>query len=268
MIQFSWRSAYLAHLYRVLCRASRVDCKKIDGPLTLLFTWAWIRLPFLAPIPDNLRLLLIINRWRNWERANWPYRFHSLAYFRRSLDNLQERQAYGVDRIEADVIPVDIRQHSIIWSAMVPLISFECVEWHACNRMEWDLGEAHGEVPTGPKNQDWSVTFWVMQWTNRYNHVLAEPMVPSRHPLKIYMYWYRSTYGTHLHLSDIQPPPSPSPPPPPHSQTQAQQDPEHFTPYIPHTHFTDYFTPLVHYINNIGVFHNLTQGIKLRLPAA
>ncbi|XP_016205974.1 protein MAIN-LIKE 2-like [Arachis ipaensis] len=34
--QYSWGSACLAHLYRSLCRASRFDCKEIDGPLTLL----------------------------------------------------------------------------------------------------------------------------------------------------------------------------------------------------------------------------------------
>ncbi|RYQ98579.1 hypothetical protein Ahy_B07g086326 isoform B [Arachis hypogaea] len=53
IIQFSWGSACLAHLYRALCRASRVDCKEVDGPLTLWLTWALIRLSFLAPIPGN-----------------------------------------------------------------------------------------------------------------------------------------------------------------------------------------------------------------------
>ncbi|XP_020961314.1 serine/threonine-protein phosphatase 7 long form homolog [Arachis ipaensis] len=36
--QYSLGSACLAHLYRSLCRASRFDCKKIDGPLELLLT--------------------------------------------------------------------------------------------------------------------------------------------------------------------------------------------------------------------------------------
>ncbi|RYR34101.1 hypothetical protein Ahy_A10g048823 [Arachis hypogaea] len=38
-------------MYRLLCRASRFDCKKIDSPLTLLLAWAWLRLPHLAPVP-------------------------------------------------------------------------------------------------------------------------------------------------------------------------------------------------------------------------
>ncbi|XLU97467.1 hypothetical protein S245_011807, partial [Arachis hypogaea] len=76
--------------------------------------------------------------WRNWEHHNWPYRYHTVAYFRRLLDEVQEGQfvweAYGVDRIEADVIPEDIRSQSEIWSATVPLISFETLEWHATDR--------------------------------------------------------------------------------------------------------------------------------------
>ncbi|QHO20288.1 uncharacterized protein DS421_11g336660 [Arachis hypogaea] len=105
-------------------------------------------------------------------------------------------EAYAIGRIDPDVIPLDIRQHSAIWSATVLLISFECIEWHASDRLrrqfgltqgvphqERDLGEAHGEVLTGLKNQDWSGThsFWVMHWTNRYSHVLVEHMVLSQH---------------------------------------------------------------------------------------
>ncbi|RYR68047.1 hypothetical protein Ahy_A03g014510 [Arachis hypogaea] len=34
--QYSWGAASLAHLYRLLCRASRYNCKEMDGPLILL----------------------------------------------------------------------------------------------------------------------------------------------------------------------------------------------------------------------------------------
>ncbi|RYR10691.1 hypothetical protein Ahy_B05g079168 [Arachis hypogaea] len=140
---------------------NRVDCKEIDGLLTLLLILAWIRLPFIAPIPGNPRIFPIANRWRNWKRENRPYRFRTLAQFRRELDGLQEGQfvweAYAIGRIDPDVIPPDIRQHLAIWSATIPLISFECIEWHASDRLrkqfdltqgvphqERDLGEAHG----------------------------------------------------------------------------------------------------------------------------
>ncbi|RYR05664.1 hypothetical protein Ahy_B06g085497 [Arachis hypogaea] len=131
-------------IQRVLCMATRVDYKEMDGPLTLLLTWAWIRLPFLSPIPDNPRVFPIANSWCNWERDYRPYRYHSLAHLRRLLDDLQEGQfvweAYAVDRIEAGVIPADIRHHSVIWSATMPLISFECIEWHASDRLSRQFG--------------------------------------------------------------------------------------------------------------------------------
>ncbi|RYR15808.1 hypothetical protein Ahy_B04g072754 [Arachis hypogaea] len=104
--QYSWGSTCLAHLYRALCRASRFDCKEIDGPLTLLLGWAWIRLPYLAPAPREPRSFSLANR--------------------KALDDLQEGQfvwvAYAVNRIDPDIIPSDIYMHSVVWSATVPLV--------------------------------------------------------------------------------------------------------------------------------------------------
>ncbi|XP_025664519.1 serine/threonine-protein phosphatase 7 long form homolog [Arachis hypogaea] len=54
-------TACLAHLYRALCRASRFDCKEIDSPLTQLLVWAWIRLPYLAPVRRKFRSFSLAN---------------------------------------------------------------------------------------------------------------------------------------------------------------------------------------------------------------
>ncbi|RYQ92782.1 hypothetical protein Ahy_B09g099023 isoform B [Arachis hypogaea] len=43
-------STCLTHLYRALCRASRYDTKEMDGPLNLLFVWAWERMSCIAPV--------------------------------------------------------------------------------------------------------------------------------------------------------------------------------------------------------------------------
>ncbi|XP_057723916.1 serine/threonine-protein phosphatase 7 long form homolog [Arachis stenosperma] len=221
---FSWGSACLAHLYRSLCRASCFDCKEIDGPLTLLLGWFWIRLPYLAPPTREPRSFPLANRWRNWERGDNRYRYLSLAYFREALDEVQEGQfvwvAYGVDRIEPGIIPEDIFLHAVVWSATVPLISFESIEWHATDRVrrqfglvqgvpseETNLGRAHGETLAGPKNLDWATapshSCWIMRWTNRYNYILCEYVEPSQHPLDVYMDWYRARYGKHLRLSNV-----------------------------------------------------------------
>ncbi|QHO35153.1 uncharacterized protein DS421_9g273170 [Arachis hypogaea] len=207
--QYSRGSACLAHLYRTLCRASRFDCKKIDGPLTLMLSWTWICLPYLASVPRESHSFLLANRWRNWEHGDRRYGYLTLDHFRKALDDLQEGQfvwvAYVVDRVDPDIIPAEIYMHSIVWSATVPLVSFECIEWHATDRFrrqfdfvqgvphqEQNLDKTHREVLTGPKNLNWPTAtthlFWVMQWTNRYRHVLTEHSMPPQHPLDIYMY--------------------------------------------------------------------------------
>ncbi|RYQ97985.1 hypothetical protein Ahy_B08g094063 isoform A [Arachis hypogaea] len=219
---YSWGSACLAHLYRSLCRASRFDCKEVDGPLTLLLCWAWMRLPYLAPVPREPRNFLLANRLHylifTWylHRGDRVYRYLKLAHFKKALDKLQEGQflwvAYSVDRVDPDIIPADIYMHSVIWSATVPLVSFECIEWHATDRFrrqfgfvqgERNLNHAHGEVLTGPKNLNWATATTHSFWTNRYNHVLTEELMAPQQPLDTYMYWYRSKYGDHLNLSDL-----------------------------------------------------------------
>ncbi|QHO15407.1 uncharacterized protein DS421_10g294660 [Arachis hypogaea] len=224
IIQYSWGSACLAHLYRALCRASRVDCKGIDGPLTLLLGWAWMRLPYLSPVPREPRSFPLANRWRNWERDDRRYRYMKLAEFRKAFDELQEGEfvwvAYAVDRVDPNIIPAEIYMHSVVWSATVPLVSFECIEWHATDRYRRQFGlvqgvpqevrnleKAHGEVLTGPKNFNWTTApthySWVMHWSNRYHHVLSELPIPSQHQLETYMHWYRGKYGNRLYLSNL-----------------------------------------------------------------
>ncbi|RYQ80475.1 hypothetical protein Ahy_Scaffold1g106866 isoform A [Arachis hypogaea] len=159
--QYSWGSACLAHLYRVLCRASRFNNSFalnkyiILGGVTGSFVWA----------------------------------------------------AYSMDRVDPNIIPLEIYMQSVIWSATVPLVSFECIEWHATDRIrrqfsfvqgvpnqEQNLDKAHGKVLTSPKNLNWATalthSYWVMHWTNRYNHVLSEVPMPSQYPLEYYMDWY------------------------------------------------------------------------------
>ncbi|RYR65768.1 hypothetical protein Ahy_A03g011693 [Arachis hypogaea] len=164
----------LAHLYMALCRASRYDCKEIDGPLTLLLGWTWIRLPYLAPLPRKPRSFPLANRWCNWEHGDRHYRYLTLVHFRKALDDLQEGHfvwvAYAVDRVDPDIISPDIYMHSVCWSSTMPLVSFECIEWHAIDR---------------------------------YNHVLTKLPMPSQHPLDTYKYWYRAKFGDRLNLSNL-----------------------------------------------------------------
>ncbi|XP_072067048.1 serine/threonine-protein phosphatase 7 long form homolog [Arachis hypogaea] len=219
--QYSWGSALLAHLYRALCRASCYNCKEIDGPLTLLLGWAWIRLPYLSPLPREPCSFSLANRWCNWERGDRRFRYLKLDHFRKAFDELQEGQvAYAVDRVDPNIISAEIYMQSVVWSATIPLVSFECIEWHATDRVrrqfgfvqgipipEQNLDKAHGEVLIGPKNLNWATTpthsSWVMHWTNKYHYVLSELPMPSQHSLDSYMNWYRTKYGDRLALSNL-----------------------------------------------------------------
>ncbi|RYR27905.1 hypothetical protein Ahy_B01g051983 [Arachis hypogaea] len=158
-------------------------------------------LPYLAPVPREPRSFSLANR------------YHKLAHFRKALDELQEGQflwvAYSCDRVDPDIIPAEIYMHSVIWSATHATDRFrrQFSFIQEVPHQERSLDRAHGEVLTGPKNLNWATatthSFWVIQWTNRYNHVLTnEPMMPQQ-PLDTYMYWYRSKYGDHLNLSDL-----------------------------------------------------------------
>ncbi|RYR52324.1 hypothetical protein Ahy_A06g027256 [Arachis hypogaea] len=181
-------------------------------------------MPYLSPLPREPRNFPLANRWRNWERGDRRYRYLTLSHFRKAFDELQEGQfvwsAYSVDRVDSNIIPPEIYMQSVIWSATVPLVSFECIEWHATDRIrrqfsfiqgvpsqEQNLDKAHGEVLTGPKNFNWATapthSYWVMHWTNRYNHVLSEVPNPSQYQLESYMDWYQSKFDDRLYLSNL-----------------------------------------------------------------
>ncbi|XP_072084603.1 protein MAIN-LIKE 2-like [Arachis hypogaea] len=155
--QYSWGSACLANLYRALCRASHFDCKEIDDLLTLLLNWAWIRLPYLAPVPrESCSFSLANSVIIIWIVIICFLYFPQFVWV-----------AYAVDHVDPDIIPADIYMHSVVSSVTVLLVSFECIEWHATDRFrrqfgfvkgvshqEQNLDKAHGEVLIGPKNHN------------------------------------------------------------------------------------------------------------------
>ncbi|RYR65085.1 hypothetical protein Ahy_A03g011076 [Arachis hypogaea] len=172
---YSWGAASLAHLYRSLCRASQYNCKKMDGPLILLFVWAWERMPFLAPIPRD------------------------------QLGNIVG-------------IPDGLAPHMVMCSTQSPLMSFECIEWHATDRVRrqfgmqqllpgpaFDLGCDHCKRLTGAQNHEWGQIYsqWVNRWTSdRYNTLQLGEEIIDFHPLPVYYDWYTQQYEIHLRLSD------------------------------------------------------------------
>ncbi|XP_020972977.1 serine/threonine-protein phosphatase 7 long form homolog [Arachis ipaensis] len=118
--QFSWGSACLAHMYRSLCRASRYDCKDMDGPLALLLVWAWIRMPTIGPLPVDTSFPLT-RRWNDYQPTTEHYKNWTTSDVRRRLDDLPLDgfvwDAYSPNRVAPQVIPFDINNGANLWSA-------------------------------------------------------------------------------------------------------------------------------------------------------
>ncbi|XP_072054411.1 serine/threonine-protein phosphatase 7 long form homolog [Arachis hypogaea] len=136
---YSWGSACLAHLYRALCRASRYDTKEMDGPLNLLFVWAWERMPCISPVPRHIlppAEIPVAMRWSHAERSTaWLEK--TVVTFRVDIDYMQEfewRPYQGMN------IPVELHRHLDVCDIVAPLLSFECIEWHPTDRVMRQFG--------------------------------------------------------------------------------------------------------------------------------
>ncbi|KAL4344838.1 hypothetical protein AHAS_Ahas11G0218400 [Arachis hypogaea] len=212
---FSWGSACLAHLYRALCRTSQ-------------------RLPFLAPVRSHPSFLLACRdlfyfNWMFWRSQFHGYQKWTISHTSCLLDDIPADGSFW--NVFA-VFPNDILQHRLMWSAIVPLISFEGIEWHASDRVMRQFGlaqevpreatrlaESHNVVLTGPKNKDWRVEHsgYIMRWTNRLSFVLVGDPALHYQASDRYMQWYTEAYGAHLRLTGYvsQPQSQPQPQPQP-----------------------------------------------------
>ncbi|RYQ86388.1 hypothetical protein Ahy_B10g106060 [Arachis hypogaea] len=190
---YSWGSACLAHLYTALCRASRYDTKEMDGPLNLLFVWAWERIPCLAPVPRQTLSpaeIPVARRWSHSERTT-AWLSKTVETFRHDIDFMQEfewRPYHGL------IVPDELHPHLEVCDIVAPLLSFECVEWHPANQVMRQFGYAqpppraardipldqHCVVLRGVQLHDWTVLHgpWIEEWANRRHSRLRD-----QHPL-------------------------------------------------------------------------------------
>ncbi|RYQ93237.1 hypothetical protein Ahy_B09g099508 [Arachis hypogaea] len=115
-------------------------------------------------------------------------------------------------------IPDGLEPHMFICSTQSPLVSFECIEWHATDRVRrqfgmqqlppgpaFNLGRDHCKRLTGAQNHYWGQIYsqWVNRWTfDRYNTLQLGEEIIDFHPLPVYYDWYTQQYGIHLRLSD------------------------------------------------------------------
>ncbi|KAL4288549.1 serine/threonine-protein phosphatase 7 long form homolog [Arachis hypogaea] len=153
-------STCLTHLYRALCRASRYDTKEMDGPLNLLFVWAWERMSCIAPVLRQTLPPAEIPVAMRWSHSKWTTAWLSkaTARFRYDIDYMEEVNIY--DSFDDSyfktlmlgflntnnmwqfewrlynglIIPDELHGHLEVCDIVAPL-SFECDEWHPMDRV-------------------------------------------------------------------------------------------------------------------------------------
>ncbi|KAF1864301.1 hypothetical protein Lal_00029459 [Lupinus albus] len=134
--RYSWGSACLANLYREMCRATKPNAKAMGGCLTLLQSWAWYRLPFLAPIVNRLPTYPFASRWgqRNLSYRGIPR--GDLTAYRSRLDRMDVNDFQWLPYENyVDNLPREVLEDKNIWSACTALICFSIVEWHQTDRV-------------------------------------------------------------------------------------------------------------------------------------
>ncbi|KAF1882120.1 hypothetical protein Lal_00038764 [Lupinus albus] len=209
--QYSWGSAVLACLYRGLCRAALISRQiEIGGYLLLLQSWAYDRIPMLAPrlnVPTTNLFPLVVPTF-NHGKYSW-----SCNHIIRSM----------LDRLRMDQTPYQnidfMGQIPDMARSRVPLICFAIVEWHAADRVMRQFGlqqpipqdpinlqKQHKMDLRGKNDYNWQQKHdqWIQIWNHREDYVMNG--LPNVQPLYHYLddtyKGQESTYlpTEHIHL--------------------------------------------------------------------
>jgi len=91
--RYSWGSACLVVLYREMCRVTDARVKTMDGCASLLQSWAWFHMPFLAPISRVPPTFLLVCQWSGGRILNYRNVPHNdLVGYRARIDHMQQNQ--------------------------------------------------------------------------------------------------------------------------------------------------------------------------------
>ncbi|KAH9612224.1 hypothetical protein KSS87_003278, partial [Heliosperma pusillum] len=207
----SWGSGVLACLYRNLCKATKVDCFEIAGPLLLLQLWSWERVSIGRPdivksrvprqagvaYPLGSQVLTGLDplgcKWLRVQRGFKDHRL-GLVVIRDLLDKMVELQFVWqpyTPSVVQHLSPICV-QDQAEWTVIAPLICFEMVEWHFPNRCTrqfgWqqmipEMGNTCTRLHGISRKGDWSGNYETMhqesiaKWENRMSKIV-EPGLP------------------------------------------------------------------------------------------
>ncbi|RYR37739.1 hypothetical protein Ahy_A09g042619 [Arachis hypogaea] len=93
--KFSWGFACLAHMYQLLCRASRHDCKDMDGPFAFLLVWAWIQMSSIGSLPVDTSFPLVRRMIINPPPNNFVWDAYSPHWVAPHLVPLEINEDFG-----------------------------------------------------------------------------------------------------------------------------------------------------------------------------
>ncbi|KAJ3691366.1 hypothetical protein LUZ61_020530 [Rhynchospora tenuis] len=210
---YSWGSAILAKMYRMLCHACKKNAKQIAGPIPLMQMWAYERFKIGRPIVLSRVPEYLPPRGFYWsKRHEWKKRKNkcTLQDYRKMLDLIQDE--------DVEWTPYDISIRSILpptcmaghenWLSMAPLIDFNIVEKYRPDRVmrQFDKFQvipppARSTLPDAHKvdrrmypTEDWLVyhSEHVAAWKDRWKLIIdeARPYDHQSHPA--YMAWYNA----------------------------------------------------------------------------
>ncbi|KAH9611897.1 hypothetical protein KSS87_002622 [Heliosperma pusillum] len=207
----SWGRGVLACLYRNLCKATKVDCIEIAGPLLLLQLWSWERVSIGRPdivrsrvprqagvaYPLGSQVLTEVDplacKWLRVQRGFKDHRL-GLVVIRDLLDKMVELQFVWqpyTPSVVQHLSPTCV-QDQAEWTVIAPLICFEMVEWHFPNRCTrqfgWqqkipEMGSTCTRLHDISRKGDWSTNYETMhqesiaKWENRMSKIV-EPWLP------------------------------------------------------------------------------------------
>ncbi|XP_025653243.1 protein MAIN-LIKE 1-like [Arachis hypogaea] len=156
---YSWGSAVLCWLYRAMCLATDYSVEGMAGCHTLLMSWIYYRLPFLAPNVTTPYSFPLATRYGGQEKKGQnDYAEQRLLRHRLRLDNLHVDdfvwQPYMDPRILSRVLAEFLgHPHGDFYIAVVPLIFFRWIEILNVDRVLRQFGGKQGP-PNPPLNID------------------------------------------------------------------------------------------------------------------
>jgi len=91
--RYSWGSACLAVLYKEMCRATDGRARTMSGCALLLKSWAWFRMPFIAPISRVPPTFSLVCQRSGGRVLNYKNVLHNdLVGYRAMIDHMQQNQ--------------------------------------------------------------------------------------------------------------------------------------------------------------------------------